>query len=250
MSLPRPRAPGTERARRLGVARSAIVPGELVGVLLRDQLGHRHVDELGVGDLGRPGEEPPAHRLRHAMQGLRRSRAIRLEVEALEDVEHLGQEDPAGRERAHAVDVEAAVGRVDRGPLLGLVRREVVEGDQATVLGHVARDDLRGAPGIELVGPLAGDPVERVGQVGLDRGGRRPSRASDRASRTRRPTRGNRRGGRAPVPGRPCPDFELALLEELLVERRGERRRDREPLTSQPGGRANQVGPGVLPTRA
>ncbi len=139
------------------------------------------------------------------------------------------REDPAGRDRAHAVDVEATVGRVDRGPLLGLVRLEVVEGDQATVLGHVLGDDLRGAPGIEVVGPSLAIRSSVSARSGWIRRSSRPARASDRASRTRATDSGKSPkaiGSRSQVVL--TLDYGVgALLKSWLVERRGERRRRR-----------------------
>ena len=65
------------------------------------------------------------------MEGFDAVGAERAEVAGLQDVQHLGEDDPSGGGRAHAVDVEASIEGVDRLPDVGLVGVEVLQGDEA-----------------------------------------------------------------------------------------------------------------------
>ena len=254
---------GNGARRALGVARSSIERASASACAFEVKVVDRDGDEVGVGDLRRAGEEGASHRLGHAVQGPGRPRAVGLEVEALEDVEHLADDDPPRRGGAHPVDLVASEARVDRRPLLRAIGGQVVERDQAPPLRHVPRDDPGRLSRVELVGAVLGDPVERVGQVALDQEVARVPGApvglaerGDRLGEVGEPVRAGAEvvATRDLVPG-------PASILELRVERGRERLRDPEPIAGPAGPRggpgrptppcraARAPGPGPGPSR-
>ena len=65
-----------------------------------------------------------------------------LQVEVLQDVEHLDERDAAGTRRRRAVHVVAAIGAVDRLALVRLVRRQVVLRDEPAAGLHLLLEQL------------------------------------------------------------------------------------------------------------
>ena len=136
-----------------------------------------------------------SHRLGNSVERPRRIAAVGLEVEPTEDVEHLAEDDAAARGGPDAVDVVAAECRVDRWSDLGLIGLQVVEGDEAAMLDHIARDELCGLAGVEVVRSRGGDPIQGAGEFGLDESvagapGRAvglPNAATDSGKSPRRP---------------------------------------------------------------
>ena len=94
------------------------------------------------------------------VQVRRRVVSERLDVEALEDVEHLERDD-ALRVRRQLEDLVAAVGRRDRRDPVGVMRGEVGRRQQAAALLHVGGDRLRDRPAVERVAPATRNRVER-----------------------------------------------------------------------------------------
>ena len=96
------------RRHRLGRrGRGVDEAGALGGEPVREQLLQRHVDVIGIADVGVAVGVRERARLEVVVQRLRAVEAG--EVELLEDVQRLADRRAAARGRRHAVDVEPAV---------------------------------------------------------------------------------------------------------------------------------------------
>jgi len=84
----------------------------LAGVGLRQQTVLGHIDEFRIGEVGVAVGEGQARGFEVEVLDLGARPAG--EIEALEQVERLGDRDPSARGGGHAVDLVAAVGRADR----------------------------------------------------------------------------------------------------------------------------------------
>ena len=138
------------------------------GVLLRRQPGDRDLDEVGIAEVARAIEVGAPHRLDLQVQRGCGQQALRLQIEGLEDVEHLDERDAAGARRRHRDDVVAAVGAAHRRALLGLVGGEIVLRDEPAVRLHVVGDAVGNPSLVERVGAAVADRAQRLRQVGQD----------------------------------------------------------------------------------
>ena len=92
--------------------------------------------------------------------------AERVQVETLEDVEHLEGDEALGVRR-DLVDGDVLVGRRDRLDPVGVVRLQIVESHEATLALNEFRDGARDLSAIERVGAFGRDLSERAREVGL-----------------------------------------------------------------------------------
>ncbi len=108
----------------------------------------------------------------------------RLQIEALEDVQHLERDD-ALRVRRHLQDVVSTIGRRDGLDPVGPVRREVGLGEERLAAAHVVGDGLGDRPLVERVAPALGDELE----------GRREARVAEDVARRGGAAAGEERRG-------------------------------------------------------
>ena len=160
--------PLERRRRRLRGLVQADRLAEIGGVRLRHQPVDRHVlVEVGIAEELRAIGVGALHRLGHQVDLRGRGEPHRLEVVALEDVQHLDQADAAGRGRRHRDHLVAAVGALDRrAPDRGVVL-EILARDQAAVREHFLLEQQRRLAFVEAGRPLRGDAVERAREIGL-----------------------------------------------------------------------------------
>ena len=147
--------PADQRAARLQVRRIEQAFGNLY--------------EIAVGDVALAVGEGEAGGIADDAPGLGIVGTERGDVERLDHAEDLSDRQRAGGGRAHAADLEAAIGRADGRPLLDLVAGEVGEAEPAWI-GRMAADrgdDVGCDPAaVESVGAACGDRLQRIG-IGL-----------------------------------------------------------------------------------
>ena len=126
--------------------------------------GRRH--EAGSAEIrGAVGERDPLG-LDERVQVLGGVVAERLDVEALEDVQHLERDEPL-RVRRHLVHVVAAVVRRDRIDPVRLVLGEVAFVEQAVALLHVGDDRAGDRALVERVAAALGDRLSVAARFGF-----------------------------------------------------------------------------------
>jgi hypothetical protein len=141
--------------------------GEIAGV---EQPVERHLDEIRIGqEQVAVGEGQPAG-LGHQVQGLRRTRRMAGQIEALQDAHDLQDRDAAGGGRRHAADPQVPIGRAERRAPLGAVAGQVRLAHLAGIVLDAAHggDDGRGRLAlIEALGPGLGDTPQADRIVGI-----------------------------------------------------------------------------------
>ena len=145
-------------------------------VLLREQAAQRHVEVVGVGEVGVAIGERVARRLEEVV--LRLLARHRREVVTLEDVQRLTDRGAAARRRAHRPHVEPAVVDVGRSPLGRRVGVQVAHRDHTgppdVVRGRADRWILNGLdqrvgdlPTVEPLRTEMRDPLVRRRELGV-----------------------------------------------------------------------------------
>ncbi len=200
-------------------------PGDVAGV---EQALHRHVDEFGIGQvfravgIGQPrglGEQVPEPRpVQHQL----------VRLEAVEQHQDLAHRRRARRRRPHAAHPVLAERVADGRPLGGAIAGQVLGAQRAgpRLLGDGQRDLVGDHAGVEGVGPLLGQRLQRARQRRLAQrvalGQRHAARQEDQ----------RRVGVRQPA-GDAC-------------DRLGQPGRDREAFLGKLDGRLEQARPGQL----
>ena len=104
-----------------------------VGIGLRGQPLHRHVDEIGIAAGGGAIGEGDLQDFGEIVDRLRGAEAEPRDVVAFENVQHLRDVHAGGRGRRRPEDGPAAIVGADRLPLDGLVGGEILAGDEAAM---------------------------------------------------------------------------------------------------------------------
>ena len=140
----------------------------LFGVLLRGQPVERHVlVEIRIAQVVRAVRVGAAHRFGQQVQVERRVVADPGEIESFQDVQHLNQHDAARAGRRHADDLVAAIAAAYRLALDRLVPRQVLERDDAAVVGHEIGDQPCGLAPVEAVLAVPLDAFQRPREIRL-----------------------------------------------------------------------------------
>jgi len=121
----------------------------------REVLGDRGKGR--IAQVPRPIEVRSPHRFDHEMGRLvgtgavAMPRAERLQVQVLQDVEHLDEAGAAGAGGRRCEDVVTAVRAVDRPPRLSLISPQVFGRDQPAAPAHFGDDLVGDLPGIKCL---------------------------------------------------------------------------------------------------
>ena len=134
-------------------------------MLFRGELRDRDVDEIGVAQVSRSIQERAAHRLDLEVDGWRGQQPLLLQVERFEDVQHLDESDPPRARRRHRDDLVTSIGAADWLSLFGLVRREIVLGNEAAVRFHVVGDAVGDPSCVKSLGSVVGDCAQRLREI-------------------------------------------------------------------------------------
>ena len=90
-----------------------------------------------------------------------------VELEALQDIEHFHQADPAAARGRRGEDVIAAIGAVDRLAHTRLIGGQVLLGDQPAAGLHLRHDQISDRPAVESIRPVSADLLKRPRQFRL-----------------------------------------------------------------------------------
>ena len=144
----------------------------LVGIGLGDQPLHRHVGEARVGEMAVAVVIGELLGLHHQMHVVGAEERLAVQVERLEQVQHLEHGEALGRRR-RLVDRDVAIAALDRLAPARDLRLEIVAGEEAVVGVGAAHQLARHLAVVEAVPAVAGDRLERAREVGIgERGGR------------------------------------------------------------------------------
>ena len=166
-----------------------VLGGRLVRIDLlpargRVLLGDERLQELrghavGIGEVGRTVGEPNPLRFDEPVQIVGAVVAERLDVVALENVQHLERHEALGIGR-HLVDVVAAVARVNRVHPIRLVAGEIGLGEKPAALLKVGRDGASDRALVERIASSRGHLLQRSRQVRVAEDVARPRHAPAR----------------------------------------------------------------------
>ena len=150
-----------------GSARAGIhEAAALVGVGLRDQPLDRHVGEARVADVAVAVVIGELLGLHHEMDVVGAEERLAVQLERLEQVQHLEHREALGRRR-RLVDRHVAIGADDRLAPARALRREIAGGEEAVVGRRPAHQLLRHLAVVEAVPAVARDSLERAREVGF-----------------------------------------------------------------------------------
>ena len=133
-------------------------------VVVRQQHVERRRHEVRIADVDLLVQPGDLHRLRRDADVFGAVVPKRDQVEALEDAQHLGDHDPAGRRRRHR-DAAAAILDLERRMHSRSEAGEVGRRQQAAMCLHVGHDPARDLPLVEAVDALSRDLAERAREV-------------------------------------------------------------------------------------
>ncbi len=152
-----------------------------------------------------------------------------FKFERFENVQHLDESNTTRARRRHRNDLVTSIGAADRLPLFGLVRREIVLGNEAAVRFHVVGDAIGNPSCVKSLGSVVGDCAQRLREIAENQA---ISRRPPTAARLRVSCNRRRKPGHASL--------------QLTVQRAGERLRQREPVFRQTDRRHDDLPPWKL----
>ncbi len=136
------------------------------GIFLIEKLRDGELGKIGIAHKLRPIKKRSPERLDREMHGLRRPAFHVREIVSLENVERLDEHGSTGRRRRCADHLISAISPAHRLALLDLIVSQIVGGDQTATLLDGSSQLAGEFPVVEVIG-TAGDPLQRVRQVGL-----------------------------------------------------------------------------------
>ena len=135
-----------------------------VGIGLGDQPFHRHVGEARVGEMAVAVVIGDLLGLHHEMHRVGPEERLFVQLEGLQQVQHLEHGEALGRRR-RLVDRHVAIAALDRLAPARRLRLEVVQREEAVVGVGVAHQLARHLAVVEAVPAVAGDGLQRAREI-------------------------------------------------------------------------------------